>query len=97
MGKVYTGFQTKTLPDEVAHTHKASPPPRALEFEFHLQFPHGSLSTELLDSHQSARSGKERREIKIHVYSKRQTANVSWEFLRMENKQIKTVQNDAYW
>ena len=27
MGKVYTGFQTKTLPDEVAHTHKASTPP----------------------------------------------------------------------
>ena len=73
------------------------PLPRALEFEFHLQFPRDSLSTELLDSHQSRRSGKERREIKIHVYSKRQTANVSWEFLRMENKQIKTVQNDAYW
>ena len=27
MGKVYTGFQTKTLPDGVAHTYKASPPP----------------------------------------------------------------------
>ena len=31
------------------------------------------------------------REIKIYVYGIRQTANVSWEFLRMENKQIKTV------
>ena len=36
------------------------------------------------------------REIKIHVYGIRQTANVSWEFLRIENKQIKTVQSDSY-
>ena len=35
------------------------------------------------------------REIKIHVYGIRQTANVSWKFLRIENKQIKTVQNDS--
>ena len=35
------------------------------------------------------------REIKIHVYGIRQTANVSWEFLRIENKQVKTVQNDS--
>ena len=36
------------------------------------------------------------REIKIHVYGIRQTAKVSWEFLRIENKQIKTVQSDSY-
>ena len=36
------------------------------------------------------------REIKIHVYGTRQTANVSWEFLKIENKQIKTVQNDSF-
>ena len=36
------------------------------------------------------------REIKIHVYGARQTANVSWEFLKIENKQIKTVQNDSF-
>ena len=36
------------------------------------------------------------REIKIHVYSIRQTANVSGEFLRIENKQLKTVQNDSF-
>ena len=36
------------------------------------------------------------REIKIHVYDIRQTANVSWEFLRIENKQLKTVQNDSF-
>ena len=36
------------------------------------------------------------REIKIHVYGIRQTANVSWEFLTIENKQIKTVQSDSY-
>ena len=35
------------------------------------------------------------REIKIHAYGIRQTANVSWKFLRIENKQIKTVQNDS--
>ena len=35
------------------------------------------------------------REIKIHVYGMRQTANVSGEFLRRENKQIKKVQNDS--
>ena len=35
------------------------------------------------------------REIKIHVYGIRQTVNVSWKFLKIENKQIKTVQNDS--
>ena len=35
------------------------------------------------------------REIKIHVYRIRQTANVSGEFLRIENKQLKKVQNDS--
>ena len=29
------------------------------------------------------------RETKIHVYAKRQTSNSSYEFLRIENKQIK--------
>ena len=32
------------------------------------------------------------REIKIHVYAKRQTSDSSWEFHRIENKQEKTVQ-----
>ena len=36
------------------------------------------------------------REIKIHVYCKRQTSDSSWEFLRIENKQIKTAPNDYY-
>ena len=36
------------------------------------------------------------REIKIHVYAKFQTSDSSWEFLRIENKQIKTVQNNSY-
>ena len=35
------------------------------------------------------------RETKIHVYGKRQTADLSWEFLRIENRQIKTVQNNS--
>ena len=38
------------------------------------------------------------REIKIHdhVYAKRKTSDSSWEFLRIENKQVKTVQNNSY-
>ena len=36
------------------------------------------------------------REIKVHVYAKRQTSDSTWEFLRIENKQIKTVQNHSY-
>ena len=36
------------------------------------------------------------REIKIHIYRKRQTSDSRWEFLRIENKQIKTVPNDSY-
>ena len=36
------------------------------------------------------------REIRIHAYRKRLTLDSSWEFLRIENKQIKTVPNDSY-
>ena len=36
------------------------------------------------------------REIKLHVYEKRQTSDSSWEFLKIENKQIKTAQNNSY-
>ena len=36
------------------------------------------------------------REIKRRVYGKRQTAFSSWEFLKIGNKQIKTVQNNSY-
>ena len=32
----------------------------------------------------------------IHAYRKRQTSYSSWEFLRIEKKQIKTVPNDSY-
>ena len=35
------------------------------------------------------------RQIKIHVYRKRQTSDSSWEFLRIENREIKTVPNDS--
>ena len=41
-------------------------------------------------------SDPDRREIKIHVYRKRRTSDSSLEFLRLENKQIKTVSNDSY-
>ena len=40
--------------------------------------------------------GNFNREIKIHAYGTRQTANISWEFLKIENKQIKTIQNDSF-
>ena len=36
------------------------------------------------------------RDIKIHVYAKLQTSDSSWELLRIENKQIKSVQNNSY-
>ena len=35
-------------------------------------------------------------EIKFHGYRKRQTSDLSWEFLRTENKEIKTAPNDSY-
>ena len=40
--------------------------------------------------------GEVNREIKIHVYRKQQTSDSSWEFFRIENKQIETVTNDSY-
>ena len=45
--------------------------------------------------HHVPRGEKDIREIKIHVYRIRQTANVSGEFLRIETKQLKKVQNDS--
>ena len=36
------------------------------------------------------------REIKSRVYGERQTSNSSEEFLRIENEQIKTVQDNSY-
>ena len=36
------------------------------------------------------------REFKLHVYGKRQTADSSWEFLKIDNEQLKTVQNNSY-
>ena len=36
------------------------------------------------------------RDIKIHVYVKLKTSDSSWELLRIENKQIKSVQNNSY-
>ena len=34
--------------------------------------------------------------IKSHVYDKRQRSDLSWEFLRKENKKEKTVQYQFY-
>ena len=31
-----------------------------------------------------------------HVYGKRQTSDSSWNFLKIENEQIRTVQNNSY-
>ena len=36
------------------------------------------------------------REIYSHVYSKRQTSESSWEFLKIKNVRLKTVQNNCY-
>ena len=35
-------------------------------------------------------------EFKLHVYGKRQKSDLSWEFLKIENKQTKTAQNNYY-
>ena len=40
--------------------------------------------------------GEYNREIKGHVYGKRQTSDSSWEILKIEIKQIKTIQNNSY-
>ena len=48
------------------------------------------------DDNEAQVDGGDIREIKIHVYDIRQTVNFCWEFLRMENKQLKTVQNDSF-
>ena len=36
------------------------------------------------------------REFKLHVYGQRQTSDSSWEFLKIENEQTKTAQNNSY-
>ena len=36
------------------------------------------------------------REFKLHVYGKRQTSDSSWQFLKIENEQIKTAQKNSY-
>ena len=39
---------------------------------------------------------RDKREFEHHVYGKRQTSDSSWEFLKIENEQIKTAQNNSY-
>ena len=34
--------------------------------------------------------------LQLHLDGKRQTSDSSWEFLKIENEQIKTVQNKSY-
>ena len=36
------------------------------------------------------------REFKLQVYDKRQTLDSNWEFLKIENEQTKTAQNNSY-
>ena len=36
------------------------------------------------------------REFKVYVYGKRQTSDSSWEFVNIENEQLKKVQNNFY-
>ena len=54
-----------------------------------------SLLEKQLKTTHCPRKHKVNREIKIHVYRIRQTANVSGEFLRIETEQLKKVQNDS--
>ena len=39
---------------------------------------------------------KYKREFKLHVYGIWQTSDSSWEFLKIENEQTKTAQNNKY-
>ena len=39
---------------------------------------------------------KYNREIMVQVYHKRQTSDSSWDFPRIENKQIKTIPDYSY-
>ena len=45
---------------------------------------------------EDAVQGLGNRESKLHVYGKRQTADSSRKFLKIENEQIKTAQNNSY-
>ena len=36
------------------------------------------------------------KKFKLNVYGKRQTSDSSWEFLKIENEQIKAAQNNSY-
>ena len=54
------------------------------------------MDLNLASVHKTQRKNVANREIKIHRYRKQQTSNSSWEFLRIENKEIKTVPNDSY-
>ena len=36
------------------------------------------------------------REFKVYVYGKGQTSDSKWEFVNVENEQLKKVQNNSY-
>ena len=60
-------------------------------------YPYPSIASLIYWSQQgNSHETKNIREIKFHVYGKRQTSYSSWEFLKIKNKQIKTVQNNSY-
>ena len=44
----------------------------------------------------SVLTGFDRGDIKLYVHGKRQTSDSSWEFLKIENEQIKTAENNSY-
>ena len=48
------------------------------------------------NSDQNLLSPYNRVEVKLQVYGKLQTLDSSWEFLKIENEQIKTAQNNSY-
>ena len=52
--------------------------------------------TKFMDFRSRWEENRDIREIKIHVYGKPLTSDSSWEFLKIENKKIKTVQNNSY-
>ena len=41
-------------------------------------------------------TGQNKKEFKLHLHGKRQTSDSSLEFLKIENEQMKTAQNNSY-
>ena len=55
----------------------------------------GAIGWVIIVNKELASTWKDISEIKSYVYGKWQTSDSSWEFLRIENKQMNAVQNNS--